>query len=82
MAEGQSTRAELEALLHQFNVNWRACGNAEDAGKKALLNELNRRHRKLIIRFSEFCITFNDLDYDRETSTFSIPDAILALASQ
>ena len=81
MPETTTTREELEALLHQFNVNWRACGHAEDHSHTALLNELNARHRKLIARLNEFGVTFNDLGYDPETSTFALPAGILALAS-
>lgn len=80
MAE-DTTRDDLEALLHQFNINWRACGHAEDRRNTALLNELNTRHRYLIKQLAQHEITFNDLDYDRDTSTFSIPERILAMAS-
>lgn len=76
-----TTRADLEALLHQFNINWRACGHAEDHRNMPLLNELNLRHRTLIKQLGMYEITFNDLAYDKETSTFSIPERILALAS-
>lgn len=75
-------RGELEAILHQFNVNWRACGHAEDRHNMPLLNELNARHRRLIKQLAQHEITFNDLDYDRETSTFSLPAGILVQASR
>lgn len=82
MAEGNPIREELDALIRQFNTNWHACGNAEDAGNYPMLNELNARHRRLITRLAHYGLTFNDLGYDKETSTFSLPTGILALASQ
>lgn len=82
MAEDTTTRAELEAKIGQFNTNRMLCGVAETARDWPFLDKMNAEHKELIDWLATYGITFNDLGYDSETSTFFIPAAILAMASQ
>lgn len=76
-----ASRAEFEQKIGQFNTNWRLCGVAEMAKDWGMLNKMNDEHKGLIEWFATRGLTFNDLDYNHETSTFGLPESIMASAS-